>query len=257
MADTPYQQTSGYIPNTDTGFRDWITNFSNLIQANPSRYGLQASDAAVISALHAGFEDLYTKVQSGATRTPGLITQKDAVKASAIASCRVYAMQVKANAGVDNQDKVELGIHVNDPTPSPVPAPTSAPMLNITSAFSGEHNLVYADELTPDSRRKPEGVTQLELYVYVGPAATANCEDATYVGVYTKNPIQYTFTPDKAGQTATYFARWRTARGLAGPWSLPVAMMIAFGGPVDQQVELPGGGTPLEADGGQDLAIAA
>lgn len=260
MSDKVYQQTGDYIPETDAGFRDWLGNFSTLIQADPSKYGLGGSDATVISDLNTSYNDVYTLVQSPATRTPGLVTQKDAVKASAKASCRVYAMQIKANAGVDNQDKLQLGIHVNDPTPTPIPAPVTAPLLNITAAFSGEHILQYADENTPASKRKPAGATQLELYVFVGPQATANWLDATFAGVYTKNPIQYMFTPDKAGQTATYFAKWRTAKGLAGPFSLGVAMMIAFGGPVDQQIPVaPGEGTPLSAPGTgeDDLKIAA
>lgn len=74
--------------------------------------------------------------------------------------------------------------------------------------------------------------------------------------MYTKNPINYEFTPDQANQTASYFARWRTQRGLVGPWSLPVAMGIAFGGPVDQQ--MPTGGTPGTLEGGdEELKIAA
>jgi len=257
MADTPYEQTSGYIPHTDSGFRDWLQNFSALISADPGRYGLQATDAAVIASLYTNYDDLYNKVQSAATRTPGLVTQKDAVKASAKASCRVYAMQIKSNQGVDNQDKIELGIHVNDPTPTPIPEPTTAPLLAITAAFSGEHTIRFADETTPTSKRKPPGVIQLELYVHVGTSPIVDWTQAEYVGVYTKNPINYTFMPDQANQTATYFARWRTAKGLCGPMSLPVAMTIAFGGPVDQQ--LPVGGTTIPADdtGEEQIRIAA
>lgn len=65
--------------------------------------------------------------QSAATRTTGLVTQKDAIKASAKASCRVLAQIVKANQGVDNQDKIQLGIHINDTMRTPIPAPTTVP----------------------------------------------------------------------------------------------------------------------------------
>jgi hypothetical protein len=255
MAETPYQQTESYMPNSDSGFRDWLLNFSSLIAVDPGKYGLGASDSTVISGLYTDYNSVYNLVQSAATRTPALVTQKDALKASARASCRVYAMQIKSNAGVNNEDKIALGLHINDPTPTPIPAPTSAPLLAIQSAFSGEHILRYADENTPTSKRKPQGVTQLELYVHVGPQPIVNWEDATFVGVYTRNPIQYTFSPENAGLTATYFARWRTTRGLAGPFSLGVAMIVAFGGPVEQQI--PVGGSPLAADGDDQLKIAA
>jgi hypothetical protein len=255
MSEKVYQQTGDYIPQTDAGFRDFLANFSTLISADPSRYGLEAADAAIIASMNTSFAAAYVACQSPATRTSGLVTQKDALRASATASCRVYAQQVKVNQGVDNQDKIELGLHINDPTPTPIPAPTTAPMLGIVSAFSGEQTIRYADELTPASRKKPAGAIQLELYVHVGPTPIVDYTQATFVGVYTKNPIQYEFTPDQANMTASYFARWRTQRGLVGPWSLPVAMGIAFGGPVDQQ--MPTGGTQQTAGGDEQLKIAA
>lgn len=256
MSDKVYQQTGDYIPQTDAGFRDWLANFSTLISADPSRYGLEASDAAIIASMNTSFAAVYVQCQSPATRTGGLVTQKDALRASATASCRIYAMQIKANQGVDNQDKLQLGLHINDPTPTPIPVPTTAPLLNIVSMFSGSHELRYADELTPASKKKPAGAIQLELYVHVGPTPTTDYLQASFAGVYTKNPIQYEFTPDQANMTASYFARWRTQRGLVGPWSLPVAMGIAFGGPVDQSTPgIPTGGTELA--GGDELKIAA
>ena len=254
MADKVYQQTGDYIPQTDAGFRDWLANFALLIQQDPGRFGLEAADAAIISSLNTSFAAAYVACQSPATRTTALVTQKDALRASATASCRVYAMNIKANAGVDNESKIELGLHINDPTPTPIPAPTTTPLLNIVGMFSGSHEIRFADELTPSSRKKPAGAIQLELYVHVGPTPIVNWQDATFAGVYTKNPIQYEFTPDQANQTATYFARWRTQRGLVGPMSLPVAMTIAFGGPVEQQI--PTGGTQLTG-GDEQLKIAA
>lgn len=261
VSDKVYEQTGDYIPATDAGFNSWLLNFSTQISADPSQFGLSASDAAVIAGLQTDYAAIFNLVQSPLTRTPGLVTQKDAIKASAKASCRVYAQQIKANQGVTNQQKLQLGIHVNDPTKTPIPAPVSAPMLNIRGAFSGEHILEFADENTPTSRKKPFGATQLVLYVHVGPQAIVDWKQATAAGVFTKNPIRYMFEPTQAGQCATYFAQWRTARGLDGPMSLPVAMQIAFGGPVEQQLTqfYPGGGTPkqVQGDGEEDLKIAA
>lgn len=250
-----YNQSGSYIPSTDAGFRDWLVNFSNLISADPIRYGLEQSDATIIANLKTTYDDAYQTVQSPSTRTPNAIGQKDALKASAIASVRVYAMLIKSNAGVTNDDKLALGIHVDDTTHTPIPAPESSPLLNIVSAFSGVHHIRYADENTPTSRRKPHGAIQIELYVHVGTNATADPEAAKFVGAYTRNPILYEFDSQDANKIATYFARWRTQKGLVGPWSLPVAMTVAFGGPVDQQMFIPDGGQ--SATGGDDLKIAA
>jgi len=76
---------------------------------------------------------------------------------------------------------------------------------------------------------------QLLLFVAIDDEPVADPGNALFAGAFTKQPFQIAFEPDNAGKTATYFARWQTRTGLVGPWSLPVAMQIAFGGPVDLQ----------------------
>jgi hypothetical protein len=246
-----YGQTQPYIPVTDAALRDWLTNFSALLTADPTRYGLDASDATVIAGHAAAYASAYQAVQAPSTRTSTGVAQKDAVKASAVASVRVYAQMIKANAGVSNDDKIALGVHVNDPTPSPIPAPASAPMLMIVSAFSGVHHLRYADENTPAARRKPHGVLQLQLNAVIAPAPAVDPGESRFVGLYTKQPVLVEHEPASAGLTATYFARWVTRTGKTGPWSLPESMTVAFGGAAQA---IPDGGTLAD---GQDLQIAA
>lgn len=248
-----YQQAQSYIPQADGAFRDWLANFSSLISADPNRYGVTTADATVIANHNTTYEAAYVPVQSAETRTPALVQQKDAVKASAIASCRVYAMLIKNNNGVTNQDKSALGIHINDTTRTPIPAPDTAPLLMITAAFSGGHQIRYADENTPASRKKPAGAIQIQINRTVDTGANPDVSQSAMVGLYTKQPVEIDQDPVDAGKTATYFARWVTRTGLFGPWSLPVAMTIAFGGPVDQSI--PTGGTTLT--GGDELQIAA
>lgn len=65
-----HELTGSYIPSTDAGFRDGILNFSTLISADPQRYGLDSSDAAIIA-------------------------RKDATKTSAIRSACAYTRNIK------------------------------------------------------------------------------------------------------------------------------------------------------------------
>jgi len=247
-------QSEPYIPQTDWAFKSFLQNFSTLISADPNRYGVSAADATVIANHYTAFASAFDTVQAPSTRNATTIAQKDAVRASAAASIRIYAQIIKANQGVDNEDKAALGIHLDDPTPTPIPAPTSAPLLSIVAAFSGQHEIRYADENTPASRAKPHGVLQLQLNRTVATGANPDPNASTMVGLFTKQPVMVPQDPADVGKTATYFGRWVTRKGLFGPWSLPISMTIAFGGPVDQQ--MPTGGTEL-AGGEDDLKIAA
>ena len=45
-----------YIPVQEGEFTSWLANFSTLISAAPSMYGLLTSDAATIAAQNAAWE---------------------------------------------------------------------------------------------------------------------------------------------------------------------------------------------------------
>jgi hypothetical protein len=255
----PFVQTGDYMPKADQPFLLWLGNFSTRISANWSMYGLGEPDAQSIAGHYQAYAAILPQSKFPSTRNSGIIAQKDAVKAAARAACRVYAMLIKSNKSVDNQAKIDLGLHVNDTTPTPIPAPTTAPMLQIKALFSGEHEIIFRDEMTPDAKRKPPGAVVIELYVHVGATATMDFNKAKFVGAYGKGPILHSFEPEDVSKVATYFARWRTLRGLAGPWSSPVCMTIAFGGPVENQMFYPSpdGGQSKQIDGEDDLKLAA
>lgn len=228
-------QSGSYMPDTDSGIRDWLNNFAQIVSIDPAAVALSSSDAATLTSLAAAYDAAYVLAVNPVTRTTPIVGNKDAARNQAVETFRVYATQVKGNLGVSDEMKLALGLHLNDTTRSPIPAPTTEPLLAIIDARSGVHTLRYADSTTPTSRSKPAGTIQLQLWVAIEVEPTADVTKAQFHGVYTKQPIQIAFDPANAGKTASYFARWITRTGLVGPWSLPVAMIVAFGGPVELQ----------------------
>ncbi len=229
-----------YIPKSDAGKRDWLDNFSARIAADPARYGLTEADAEILTADAAAFAEAYQVAQRPETRTAPAVAHKDSTRAAAVATARVFAQLIKANRGVDNADKLNLGLRVNDTTRTPVSAPTTAPVLMIVGATGGGvHVLRYADEKTPSSRRKPAGVATLQLMAFTTPVGAPTpivsagfdpSRGGALVGLFTTQPIEVQHEHKDDGGTATYFARWVTRTGKTGPWSAPVSMTIAFGG---------------------------
>lgn len=226
----PLQQIQGSIPRSDAQCVDWARNFSTLISADPFRYGLTQSDAQVIAGVATPYIEAYNLVQSPQTRTPGLIARKDALRAAMVGTFRTYIRQIKANLGVDNQDKAELGIHIDDPSRTPIGAPMSAPNLIISGSFNLQHFVRYVDSLTPEVKRKPHGVVHLQLFAALtqpGQPPEWDYNQAKLVGQYSRQPFTVTYTSDDAGKAATYWGRWVTAKGLVGPWSSGFSLMIA------------------------------
>jgi len=223
-------QTGPYIPDDDAGANVWLTNFAERIAADPAAVGLSAADAALLTALAEAYDAALKRTNDPRQRTPVNIAEKDEARNAAISAARMYAMQIKANRGIDDPKKIALGIHVGPRGRTPIGAPINEPMLDIVGSYSGRHTLRFHDAATPTSSRKAWGATHLLVFAAIADDAVDDPEEARFVGAITRQPFDVTFEASRhAGKTATYFGRWLTAKGLMGPWSLPVSMSIPFG----------------------------
>lgn len=217
---------SPYIPPKDADLAVWANNFAALITAAPATYGLTAGDASTIQGFVDDFQAALTIALNPATKTAPTVAAKDGAKAAMLEICRLYAQQVRNNIGVSDADKVSLGLTIPDHTPTPIPAPSSNPILGLVGAQPGQQTLRYADSATPDKRGKPFGVLGLQVFVAVGVTAAVSPDDARFKSFVTRQPYGVNFTSGEAGKVATYFARWQSRTGLIGPWSAPVSMIV-------------------------------
>lgn len=213
-----------YIPSTDSGFNDWLTNFSTLITADPTAYGLTAGNALDIAAEQTAYNAAYVAATDPGTRTTPTIAAKDSAKADALAVVRPYAIQINNNAAVTNMQRADLGITVRKVTKTPVPAPTSTPALELISATPLIHSLRYSDVEFPTGKAKPAGSIGVQIYASIGATPSTDPAEASYVGTYTKSPLMIPQLNENVGLMANYFARYCTRSGPAGvaqvgPWS--------------------------------------
>lgn len=222
--------TGPYIPDDDAGANVWLKNFAGGIAADPAAVGLSPTDAATLTALAEAYAAALKKANDPPQRNAVTIAEKDEARNAAISTARMYAMQIKANRGIDDPKKIALGIHVGPRNRTPIGAPLNEPLLDIVGSYSGRHTLRFHDAATPKSSRKAWGATHLLVFAAIGDDAVDDPEEARLVGAITRQPFDVTFEAGRhAGKTATYFGRWLTAKGLMGPWSLPVSMTIPFG----------------------------
>jgi hypothetical protein len=215
-----------YIPPRDSDLVPWATNFRTLIVAAPATYGLVAADGVAITAVVDPYLAAQVLVDNPATRTPVTIADKNNKKQAMLVVLRAYASTIRINAGVTDADKLALGLNLPNNNPSPIPAPTSSPIVTIIGATPSQLTLRYADENTPASRRKPQGVTALQLFVGVSTIALNDPDLTAFDSLVTKQPVAVTFDPTDAGKVATMFGRWSTRTGLVGPFSLPATFII-------------------------------
>lgn len=220
-----------YIPAPDAGFSAWLANFSALLTANPTTFGLVAGDATIVAAQNTAFQNAYTQSVNPVTRTSASIAAKDAARATAESVARPYAQRIKVNPAVSNASRVNIGLTVDTFPPTPIPAPTTSPALLLSKATPLQHTLQYRDAETPDSKAKPYGVKQCTILRTIGLAPAVDPDVANYVGGFTKSPLNVGFQSADRGKYCTYFARWENGAGpggvaSVGPWSAPVSFLI-------------------------------
>lgn len=219
-----------YIPPRDIDFSAWLLNFSTLITASPSTYGLLSSDATTIAALYASWLAAFTPVTSPSTRTAALVSAKNTVKVSVLSQVRVYAQTISINPGVASGDKTAVGVNPRTSTPSPVSPPDSNPVLVVQSASNLSVILRYRDSAaSPSVKAKPYGTIACQVRFLVSSTPVLAVDALTGLKVATKSPVVLQFDPADAGKQCYYAARWQTRTGLYSPWSSIINFTVAAG----------------------------
>ncbi len=218
---------SDYIPSDDHNFLAWAQAFSGGISADPLRYMLTSGIATAIAATVTTFQDALAVTDSKATRTEPAVAAKDIARFGCESLCRQYAIIIKDNAGIAPEDKIAIGVRPPNSHREPIDAPNTSPLINVLGNGPGQQTLRYADATTPDSRAKPFGYANLQLFLGVGTEESMPLSQCQFYGAFTRNPIDVDFDETQDGQVATYYARWANQKGEVGPWSVPISFRIA------------------------------
>lgn len=219
-----------YIPAADAAFDVWLANFSTLLTASPTTYGLLAADATAVAGVTTTWSAAYLLASNPATRTPVTVADKDVARAAAEAMVRPYASRISVNPAVTDADKVAIGVTVRSTTPTPIPPPVTAPQITLNKAITGQQTLSFS-EPGAVGKAKPYGVVGVQLFASVGTTFATDPAQCSYVAQVTKSPTVQSFDAADAGKKVTWFARWVTKSGpggqaQVGPWSDALNLVV-------------------------------
>lgn len=166
-----------FPPSKDAALLAWSANFSAKITATPTAYGLVAAQATTYASLHAAYNTAYNAAVNPNTNSKQAVIAKNQAKETLL-NGRGGAWElvdvVQAYPNMTNALRGELGLRIPDASPTPVPAPTSAPELAIISTIGRVVNLRLRDIENPDRRGKPDGVTGATVLYHVSAAMPPN-----------------------------------------------------------------------------------
>ncbi|HZZ42400.1 MAG TPA: hypothetical protein VFE58_05650 [Tepidisphaeraceae bacterium] len=221
---------NSWLPLKDADLLPFMQNMSGKITATPATYGLLPADATALAGYLTTFSTNLAVATAPATRTAVSVAAKDISKAVLVADARIIAKKVQANPAVTPDQKIALGLPVHKDTPTPIPAPSTKPMLNIVGNGGRTVKILIKDETTPTKKAKPPGYEGSAVYTYVPTAGEEPPADLTewrFEGLATRGDFEIDYRPGDVGKTAYILANWLNPRGEAGPNCEPLAVAVA------------------------------
>lgn len=215
-----------YLPGPDAEYQAWVANFVTFANANLAALGLVAADMTPVTTAQAGFNSDFADHVAARNAAQAARQSKDEARAACTAAIRPLVRRLQASPQVSDAEKASLGITVAQ-TPSPIGAPTTAPIVSIECGNRLQHTLRFVDSATPTRKAKPAGVLGVEIWNKVGTEPPAGADDLRFVAIDTDAPYTLNFTSPEGGKTAYYWLRWVSPTGERGPWSEQAQATIA------------------------------
>ena len=213
-------------PAADAALNLWVQNFVDKITLTPTVYGLVAADATAMGALATDFANRLSTSSDPSTRTKVAVSQKNISKLALVAKARQLLKLISAHPGLSASQRAELGMNPKDPSPTPIPAPVTRPLLTVEP----DGGLRMVDESMPENRRKPAGVRGALVFSKIAPAAEpppATPDDARFACLATRARTAVPIPPGSNGKTLWVLAQWYNERGELGPVSALASTTIA------------------------------
>jgi hypothetical protein len=219
------------VPRQDAKLAEYSANFNTRGTEVPGDFGLSAAQMTQYSTLHSAWMSAYNACKADGAKSKALVVAKDDAKWALIPYARQLYKVVKYAAGVSNENKTLIGIHLDDREPTEKRPPIFAPVVSILSVIGRTTRCSIADATAPSSRRRPANASGATILSYVGttppPADDPNWKLEGQTG-RTRFLVQFPASV-QPGTPCWVTALWYNARGEYSPACAPVQTYLAIG----------------------------
>ena len=207
------------IPRKDELLGPFLQQFVTGATGHEVALGTTVQQVGLVNDATDDWDNALAGCKSAQAALDAALATKAAVRATATGLVRGINAKAQITATATDALKAAAGLPVRDTTPSRAPVPSTFPVLVVDPLGRNEHKLTYRDHDTPQSRAKPPGVREIEIWCKVGSPEPADASQCALIGTSSTSSLRHTYAGADAGKTAYYLARWKTAHGDCGPWS--------------------------------------
>jgi hypothetical protein len=204
-----------------------VQNLISTCGAVPADYHLVAGDITDLNNAANPWLTAFDARVAGEATLAGLVMNENTTYDACIAVLRAKYLKVLGSPPVSDAKKAAAGFPVLDTNPTPAAVPTSAPVVSMASVIgAGELRIDFRDQLTPNTKAKPAGVREAEIWSKVDGTAPADGSGCAYMGSDGATPYLAVFDVAQAGKPVWFCLRWKNTRGRTGPWGPVFATMV-------------------------------
>ena len=219
-----------WIRNTEAGLVTQAQEVSAEISAHTALFSLQPADATSLAAAVTAFVTAYDAYANPTTRTPVNLVIKNQKMDQLVTLMRSLGQRIQSSPTVAPETKASIGLKSRDFRPSPIPAPATRPVLQVTGTVGRTISVRVADELTPTRRAKASGASGAQIFSFIGATAPQQLSEWTFEALATRAIFDVVLPPGTAEGTKVWIcARWQTATGKTGPVGDAVAAYVIGG----------------------------
>lgn len=218
---------TNFVPRSDAEFNLWQIALIAQVQANATAWGITPADITALVVLQALWNVAFGKSANRQNRSAADVQAKDDARNAYETALRKFVAQwLSNNAKVPNSERQRMGLTVKTGIRTAKPVPETCPVAVIDYSARLRHTIAFADETSPNTKAKPDGVHGCEVWVKLGGEVPKSADDCTYLATDTASPYVATFDGEDVGKTAWYMLRWVNTRGERGPWSPTFSALV-------------------------------
>ena len=157
--------SKSYFPTRDADALQFVQNFGNRIQVDPTKYGQTAASAALYQGLVGDFSTKLTLATDPATRTALAVAEKNAALAAVRTETSYFVKAVRAQKNLTPAEVKALGLEPIKERQQTQEEPAMSPLLSAQAVGPRSINVVLRDGLTKRKALPPaiKGASVLSL----------------------------------------------------------------------------------------------
>ncbi|MDR1419481.1 MAG: hypothetical protein LBI86_03825 [Treponema sp.] len=211
-----------YIPKNFQEFDAFYKNYCQIVNARttgstPAWTHIPAARVTDLSGGYAAwynawsaYKDDKTKVKLAAART----AQKEGA-----GIVREFTNEfIRYSRAVSDDDKRLLGVHIPDPTPSPIPDPATRPEFSLRVKDIRKIRIDFQDQGS-ERRAKPYGMDGAVVHWLVSDHAAQATGELTGSVLATRTPFTLEFADADRGKILSVALQWQNEKGRKGSFS--------------------------------------